>query len=639
MVELMLTLWVADPLVKLFPDALPPAEGAAVLALQCARNEYEPAQFGIRCNVPLEGLTVQVSPLIHEDGTFTLPAENVRWNFVGFIPLQKNTPAPAAALVRQAPCEVPDVLRAERTMDLAADRTQPVWLTVFVPEEAPAGLYRGEVTVTAGPVSRSLPVELTVWPFTVPAERHLYVTNWFGTSQIARAHRVEEWSEEFWPVLAAYFRNMAAHRQNVAWVPWRLIRVWREADGTLSYDYSRFDRYVELMHACGVADRIEIQFTAHFGEGGWSSPEIQLNSLSATDRASGQTVTLDYQEGLKPFLGALERHLEERGWLEKAMIHICDEPALHNSSSWREQSRRVHEAAPRIKRIDAIEGTDFFGELEVWVPKLSHLRNWFETYKRAQSEGAELWYYICCHPTGGHYPNRFLDYPLTQVRLLHWLNFAYGLDGYLHWGLNWWGEDAFGVPSADLPPGDTHVIYPGPEGPLDSVRWEVQRDSLEDFEYLWLLTEKLKAVQARLGPAARDFDPAQRGREFCRRLFESFTDTTRDPALLQATRRELAAEIVAAEQTPLLLVWTRPPAESELVPGPIVVEVCGATEPGATVQINGGDVPVDAQGRFAREAFLPENQPTATVTVTATRDGQTHTVTRRFPVRVSPAAG
>ena len=39
-----------------------------------------------------------------------------------------------------------------------------------------------------------------------------------------------------------------------------------------------------------------------------------------------------------------------------------------------------------------------------------------------------------------------------------------------------------------LPAGDTHIIYPGKDGPLSSLRFEAHRQGIEDYELL----EKLK---------------------------------------------------------------------------------------------------------------------------------------------------
>ena len=624
-----LKVWAVDPHEKVFRDADPVIEPRP-LALRSARNEYEPAQIVVRGDVPIDDLRVEISPLVHAHGKATLKGDCLGWNFVGYIPIKKNTAGSDRLQIRAAPCEIPDPLLETRSMKLAANTTQPVWITVRVPAEAAPGSYRGEVAVVAGDRRVALPIELTVDPFVLPDERHLVVTNWFSATRIAKYHKVEPWSEAFWPVLERYARNMAAHRHNVAYTPWTLVEVTRTTEGKLRFDYDRFDRYVELFEAAGAADRIELRHLGHFGPGGWSGNQIVFRKLSVTDAATGQRVDLDFDEGLALLLADLERHLSERGWLEKSMIHVADEPSINNIRSWRAVSAKVHKAAPGIRRMDAIETIDFSGELEVWVPKLSHFDRWREAYEARRNEG-EFWFYICCHPTGNVYPNRFLDYPASCVRVLHWVNFSADLAGYLHWGLEAWRGDPFGPPGDRLPPGDTHVIYPGSEGPLDSIRWEIQRESLEDFEYLHLLTEKTAAMKRELGTAADWLDPARRAKGLCRRVVPSIADTERDAAKIMAARAAIADEIIALDTRPLLLVQTEPSAGSTLVEGPINVEIRGVTEPGAKLTINGGRVEVAADGTFVR-ATRPVGDGQEIVIETE-HEGLKKTARRRFEIR------
>src|SRR5438067_8936152 len=68
--------------------------------------------------------------------------------------------------------------------------------------------------------------------------------------------------------------------------------------------------------------------------------------------------------------------------------------------------------------------------------------------------------------------------------------------GFLHWGFNYWHKmesEQIGDPFADasnaswpgIPYGDPFMIYPGPDGqPLDSIRWEVFAESLQDYATL-----------------------------------------------------------------------------------------------------------------------------------------------------------
>jgi hypothetical protein len=622
-------IWAVDPHDKVFRDT-PPAETANVVKLRAARNEYEPGQFAFRSQQALRDVSVEVTELVHTSAAAKIGDEAIQCNFVGFIPLQKNTPRSELLHVRAAPCEVPDPLLDAPTIDVQANSTQPVWVTVRVPAEAKPGEYRGEITLVTDNLRKVLPIDLTVDPFTLPEERHLLVTNWFRVSSIADAHGVELWSESFWQILNRYAQNLAAHRQNVTLVPWTLVEITREPNGSFSYDYGRFDRFVELFEKAGAADCIEISHVGHFGTGGWSGKEIVLRKATATERNNGERLSLEPDQGLLPFLADLQRHLDERGWLEKSVIHVADEPSINNVQSWREASRIVHQAAPRLRRIDAIEGTDFSGALEVWVPKLSHFDRWRDAYDARRGYG-EFWYYVCCHPYGNVYPNRFLDYPTTCVRVLHWINFAADLSGYLHWGLNSWGDEPFGTPREQLPPGDTHAIYPGTEGPLNSIRWEIQRESLEDFEYLHLLTVKTDRLKQTLGPAADWIDPARRAKELCRRVVPAISNTETDPVRIMATRAAVADEIIKLEQAPMLLVQTEPPAGSTLVDGPILVEVRGVVQPAAVVRVNARPVEVRPDGTFACGT-----SPTGreyTITVEAEYEGNRELAARRFRLR------
>jgi hypothetical protein len=644
------TVWVVDPHVKVFRDTLPPqpaekkveqkteptaeqktGPGPSVLGriqLRAARNEYEPAQIAIRSTKALEGVRLELSPLRHEDGQSTIGGEHLRWNFVGYIPIPKNTPAAEGLQIRKAPFEVPDPLLADRSKDLPADQTQPVWLTVYVPKEAKPGRYQGEVAIVAGQERAVVALELRVDSFTLPDERHLWVTNWFSVDNIAKAHGVALWSEEFWKVLARYAQNMAEHRQNVVLVPWTLVEAVREETGQLTFDFGRFDRFVEVFEKAGVAGRLEIGHVGH-GEKGWGSPVV-LSRLAALDRKTGQRIRLEPQEGLRPLLAALEKHLAERGWLEKSMIHVADEPILTNLASWREASAFVHQAAPRLRRIEAIETIDCAGFLEVWVPQISHFDRWRIAYE-AHRPHAEFWYYICCNPHGSVYPNRFLDYPLSAVRVLHWLNFTERLAGYLHWGWNFWGKEPFGPPSDRLPPGDTHVVYPGPEGPLSSLRWEIQRESLEDFEYLRLLADKTAQLRQQLGAKADWLQPERTALELARQVVPAITQWERDPARIMAVRAQVADEILALDTPPLLLVQIEPPAGSILYGEPIALEVLGLTEPGAEVKVNGHRVAVGPDGRFlARPSPL---RPAGQVRIEVQHQGKTKTLVKQFTIR------
>ena len=98
--------------------------------------------------------------------------------------------------------------------------------------------------------------------------------------------------------------------------------------------------------------------------------------------------------------------------------------------------------------MDAIETTHCLDRLEVWVPKLDHLSTWQNAYEDAQRRGNELWLYTVGIFQQGSLPNKTVDVALIESRILHWLNYRYGLNGYLHWGWNVWTDDPLAPPAS-----------------------------------------------------------------------------------------------------------------------------------------------------------------------------------------------
>jgi hypothetical protein len=85
-----------------------------------------------------------------------------------------------------------------------------------------------------------------------------------------------------------------------------------------------------------------------------------------------------------------------------------------------------------------------------------------------------------------------------------WLFYRHRAQGFLHWGYNYWyvmdlgfnretqvlvnpftdGASGTSAGGEGAPYGDAFVVYPGPDGPLDSIRWEVFAESLQDYAIL-----------------------------------------------------------------------------------------------------------------------------------------------------------
>lgn len=526
------TVWTVDPLVKVLRNAKPPAEPAASVTVDAVRNEYESAQFVVSSTSRIGKLEIHVGEMTGPAGS----KPKIEAAFVGFVPVKRGTTdTPSDHLAFNAPASAPDPLLDDRSVAVGPAESQPIWLTVYVPKSANPGTYTASVEVIAdGASAGKVDVTVNVAPVILPDERTLYLTNWFAPGNIAKAHRLELWGEGFWKMLEAYAHCMAEHRQNVVITPWTNLVVGRDdGSGKLTFDFSIFDRWVELFEKAGALGTIE---GGHLGgRGEWTAPDFDASwpviknpDGSAKPCPSVKVTSEEYRAFLSQFLPALQSHLQEKGWLERYLQHLCDEPIKENAESYKKLSSYVREYGPKLRIIDACMCSELVGALDVWVPQPPHYESDIEFFRERQKAGDEVWFYTCLSPKG-KYMNRFIDYPLIDTRLLHWVNFKYGLTGYLHWGFNYWQGDPFADLEPNwggenyLPPGDSHIVYPGRRGPLSSIRLEALRDGVEDFELLKMLEKK---------------DP-KAAREICDSVVQSLTDYTMDHARFRNARARL----------------------------------------------------------------------------------------------------
>jgi hypothetical protein len=177
------------------------------------------------------------------------------------------------------------------------------------------------------------------------------------------------------------------------------------------------------------------------------------------------------------------------------------------------------ELAPWMKTMDALSDIAFArqGLVDMPAPSIS-------TTMQFVRAGIPSWTYFCCGPRG-KFLQRLMDTPLAKIRGAGWLFHRTGVRGFLHWGYNYWYKRqsreliapfavSDGLASPGWAHGDPFVVYPGPNGPIDSVRWEVFAESLQD---LALLQTMGVAADSPMLAAFRDYDNFPVGAEFYRK--------------------------------------------------------------------------------------------------------------------------
>src|SRR5665647_3486168 len=99
---------------------------------------------------------------------------------------------------------------------------------------------------------------------------------------------------------------------------------------------------------------------------------------------------------------------------------------------------------------------------------------------RRREEGKLTTFYTWGEPL---HPNTLTESPPIGARALSWRSAKSGLDGYLRWAYNSWPQDPY-TESFQYRAGDEYMVYPGEDGPVSKIGWELFRDGQEDFALL-----------------------------------------------------------------------------------------------------------------------------------------------------------
>jgi hypothetical protein len=354
----------------------------------------------------------------------------------------------------------------------------------------------------------------------------------------------EWWSERHWKLLEQAGRTLRNYGDNYIKTPLiggsvddvSLVQIFVDKKGLYEFDFSRFDKWVELFLKVGY-EKIE---GSHLGPG----HDLTPLTVNATEKSSGKSKVLftpaspldEWLDFLDIFYGHLFAHLQEKGWADIYVQHLMDEP--HKVKEYARMEKGFRTNMPGIPNMDAIQNIAYSDYVDVQVFNLQTIVKNQETVKKRKQQGKAVWHYQCCSPYPP-YPNRWLDRALFNSRLYPWLGYILHSEGYLFWAANGYrGADPYKSSIGPLPAGvagpepsqnpghpvgDNWLYYPGPEGLRGSMRTVAFREGLTDHTLLTMLAEK---------------DPA-RADSIMNKIARSTKDYSSDPVDYHAARKDL----------------------------------------------------------------------------------------------------
>jgi hypothetical protein len=375
-----------------------------------------------------------------------------------------------------------------------ANTVRPIWLSVQVPGDIPAGKYTGIIIIRAGN-KHELKISLEVLDHFLPppAEWTYDLDIWQYPGPIARMHDVELWSDEHFELMKPYFNTLANAGQkvisaNIIEQPWgldhvhfddpSLIKWTKKTDGTWEYDFNLFDRYISFVMDCGITQRINCYSMIT-----WDLSFIYYNE----DLGRNNSITLtpgsdEYTNYWSGMIKEFTRHLKEKGWFSKTVIAV-DERPVENMQAMIALLRDID---PEWKI--ALAGDSYHPEIEgdIYDYSLASYLDFGDAeLERRKAEGKPTTIYTACVE---EYPTGYTFSPPAENAFLGWHVAAKGLTGYLFWAYNTWVAN----PLQDsrwrrYPAGTLFQFYPGPR---TSIRFEKLIEGIQDFEKIRILREQ-----------------------------------------------------------------------------------------------------------------------------------------------------
>lgn len=443
---------------------------------------------------------VQPSALINEKNQ-RIEAENFQIHFIRYVLSDESFYGCSENTQLRPPVLVADILDNISSFDLAAKSTRPVWISLQVPPQTNPGVYQGRLSVwSQGGTPIDLSLELEVMNLTVapPSDWEFQLDLWQNPWSVARYHDVKPWSEEHILLLKPLLKMLADAGQKYITTtiidhPWNaqtfdpyetMIQWTKQKHGRWRFDYSIFDRYVELCMECGIKRYLSC----------YSMICFRNNYFRYFDEISGdfkflyaEPGTREYTEHWRPFLLDFSEHLAAKGWLDRTCIAMDERP----SELMKKVLALIHSSAPGLKV--ALASEDWQDELHRQIFSFSVSLGRYTRPEMVQERnrlGLVSTFYPCCvEPRPNNYPH---SNP-AESTWMGWLAAADEFSGILRWAYNSWVQDPLkDARYSQWNGGECFLVYPGPRS---SIRFERLREGAQDYEKIRLVKNKLAGLK------------------------------------------------------------------------------------------------------------------------------------------------
>tara|TARA_R110002049_G_scaffold72490_6_gene187413 strand:- start:106331 stop:108586 length:2256 start_codon:yes stop_codon:yes gene_type:complete len=492
------TIWTDNENRKIFLRQTPPnASSTNKISLDLARGEYGSFQIAVTPEQPWTGVEFRTSAL---DGLETFPADHLRCRRLEYIAVDNPIKPFARAGLH------PDPLSQRIPCEIAAHTNQVFWFTVHVPDTQPSGNYNGHVSLHRKQQDETIHVcdvslSIRVRDFALPRRPSM---DTFARMHLNEVLQLESGTKD--DIVNRYFRSYFEHRVRCSLAASVGVRL--KGDAAIVNSAAFVDQLKFVRKTFGARPFfVPALWIAHDKHRMPTDASWKGRRIFSDDRMT--RLHPGFEKPFTDFLRQLTATLKSENLFQDPIIRFIDEPVLEDDATRSGISaiaRLIKEVAPEISI--SLTTTSPHAELsdviDQWV---LHTDAWDRSSPQIESArraGASISVY--------NNAIAYVEQERIRIRLWPWLLKKYDVQGSYSWcGTTAWrgemvdpwncGKSYFEV--MFYPPRDAQE-----QGPIESVRWELFRQGLQDYEYI-CLAERLAAQLEQQG----DTNAAQKGRD------------------------------------------------------------------------------------------------------------------------------
>lgn len=537
------------------------------LKLSAAANEFETFQVALKSTSDISA-TVSLSEFV--SGSTSLGSERrVEIHTVGYH-AEKNL---ADSLTR-----IPSTSTTFAVKSSSIEAATILYVRVYVPIDAVAGMYTANLDIKSGSTTLvSIPVSLKVFGFDLPVESTFKTqvnigADSFKPSFLSNQVDKIDWAKQFLLEYRMTPKDVAAPsalKYNIIWdnaangadrcsvindedyenLPWAAglnTKRWALGQGwnLRKWPVDASDAQCDG-NTCPVSQRSSTGFSSDMLFQFVDNSTPRPSTFCGTSIGSTRYGTSEYNAEWSSFLTGLDNyiHLPENGDLEsKSYIYVQNEPQNDDDHKLANHLCNIHKTAgPRTKiaiseeaKPEIAERTDAGGPCgyDIWI---AHILAYDQDYawERLSTYGEETWFYNLPQDTGAFFSPAQDNVGVNDgmnIRVISWIAFVSRIRGWAYYNMG--------------------IFFEGSAPRRPKIGAEIFRDSMEDYEYLFLANNQQHPMPNVNEPA----DPA------ASMVGSSFTGWLRDHAKFAALRHELGLYIEGSRTTMPKLPQPQAPA-------------------------------------------------------------------------------